>query len=170
MLIAPSDDTLRSRSLLLAWGPRGGSKLSNRVYISYRTKDITSTDMNSTIIQADARMNHSCRDLPSISQKHLSCLALLLPTSPKVSSTERFGPSLLLLLLLRIQLLQLLRIQGSGIASLGPVDTLLARQITHTTQESFAGELSADAFGNAALYGVDVFVAGNVGFEILWWL
>ena len=74
---------------------------------------------------------------------------LFLP--PQIPPTKRLRPPLRLLLL--PQPLQLLRIQ-SRIAPLGPIHTLLARQIPD------AAEDAADAFGDAALDCVDVFVAG----------
>lgn len=84
--------------------------------------------------------------------------SLLPPT--QIPPTKRLRPPLHLLLL--PQPLQLLRIQ-SRIPPLGPIHTLLAGQIPHAAEDAAGGEGAADAFGDAALDCVDVFVAGEVG-------
>jgi hypothetical protein len=84
---------------------------------------------------------------------------LLLPPT-QIPPTKRLRPPLHLLLL--PQPLQLLRIQ-SRIPPLGPIHTLLAGQIPHAAEDAAAREGAADAFGDAALDRVDVFVAGEVG-------
>ncbi len=86
-------------------------------------------------------------------------IPLLLPPT-QIPPTKRLRPPLHLLLL--PQPLQLLRIQ-SRIPPLGPIHTLLAGQIPHAAEDAAAREGAADAFGDAALDRVDVFVAGEVG-------
>lgn len=85
---------------------------------------------------------------------------LLLPPT-QIPPTKRLRPPPRRLLLLP-QPLQPLRIQ-SRIPPLGPIHTLLARQIAHAAEYAAGGEGAADAFGDAALDCVDVFVAGEVG-------
>lgn len=88
---------------------------------------------------------------------------LFLP--PQIPPTKRLRPPLRLLLL--PQPLQLLRIQ-SRIASLRPIHALLARHVSHAAEDAAGGEGAADAFGDAALDGVDVFVAGKVSGELIY--
>lgn len=88
--------------------------------------------------------------------------SLLAP--PQIPPTKRLRPPLRFRLL--PHLLQRLRIQPR-IPSLRSIHALLARHVAHAAQDAAAGEGAANAFGDAALDGVDVFVAGYVGGEFV---
>ena len=85
--------------------------------------------------------------------------------SPQIPPTQRLRPSLLLLLL--PQILHRLWIQGSCIAPLSAVDSLFARHVTDTAEDTVAGESAANTFCDSALDGVDVFIACHVGGELI---
>lgn len=93
--------------------------------------------------------HHNPRTDPSSSTPNPS--SSLLPTTSEHAPTQTLRPPLLRLLLIQPR-----------IAPLGSVYTFLANPFADGCQEAAFRELAANAFCDAVLNGIDVFVAGDV--------
>ena len=108
-------------------------------------------------MQAD--LKSSKRPQSSLLYPRLHTRLSTLLASSKIASTQRLRPRLLLFLLPKpVQ---------TRIFPLRSVYALLTCSVTHSTEDTSAGESTADTFSDTALNGVDVLVAGYVGGEFI---